>query len=56
MWMLRAWEGETIEFGHRPSKKQAIDEGRKAKKFLRDRLAKSAKNGVFKKRLEYEKK
>lgn len=49
VWMLRAWEGETIEFGHCRSKHEAIDDGRKAKKFLRERLAKDRKNGVVKK-------
>ena len=49
MWMLRDWLGGTIEFGHKPSKKEALIDGQAAKDFRLNELELLGKNNAKKK-------
>ena len=50
MWSVRGWLGEVMAYGHCPSKKEAMVDGRASKKYLLAQLKKAAKNGAPKKK------
>ncbi len=43
MWMVRIWEGGTVDSGHTKSKSEALRDGRAAKKAILKELAARAK-------------
>jgi hypothetical protein len=49
-WLVRGWLGDTAESGHAKFKKEALEDGRSAKRFLLAQLKKMQKNGAPKKK------